>query len=139
MGSLKRFIFACACLATSASLAFCSADYEPTRVWTAADHAHPPDNLIDPTRVPQQERPNLTVGELLWQGHCARCHGPTGNGGAQAAIDFASTAWQASIDDRAIARTIAGGKPPTMPAFADLLSGSQIDELVLHIRGFGRP
>ena len=135
----KRFIFACACLVTCASLARCSVDYEPTRVWTAADHAHPPDNLIDPTRVPQQERPNLSAGELLWQAHCARCHGPAGKGAAQAAIDFTSVEWQAGIDDRTIARTIAGGKPPMMPAFADLLSGSQIDELVLHIRGFGGP
>jgi hypothetical protein len=53
-------------------------------------------------------------------------------------VNFTNPDWQASIDDRAIARTIAAGKPPNMPSFADLLSGTQIEELVKHIRAFGR-
>lgn len=106
-------------------------------MWTASDHAHPPDNLIDPTRVPQQERPDLTVGELIWQGQCARCHGPAGQGGGQVPVNLTAAAWQAGIDDQAIARTIAAGKPPGMPAFGDLLSGTQIKALVEHIRKFG--
>jgi len=42
------------------------------------------------------------------------------------------------MDDRKIAQTIAAGKPPNMPSFADLLSSTQIQELVKHIRAFGR-
>ncbi len=42
------------------------------------------------------------------------------------------------MDDRRIAQTIAAGKPPNMPSFADLLSGTQIEELVKHIRAFAR-
>lgn len=106
------------------------------REWAAADHAHPPENLVDPTRVPQQERPDLTVGELLWQGRCARCHGPDGRGGGQAPVNMASPEWQARLDNAQIARTIAAGKPPAMPAFGDLLSADQIEALVLHIRQF---
>jgi mono/diheme cytochrome c family protein len=55
----------------------------------------------------------------------------------QVAINFASPEWQSGIDDAAIARTIAGGKPPTMPAFADLLTQEQIAELVEQVRAFG--
>ena len=52
-------------------------------------------------------------------------------------ISFAAAEWQGSIDDATIARTIAGGKPPTMPAFADLLTAQQIQELVKQVRKFG--
>ena len=114
----------------------CASEPEAVREWTAADHAHPPDNMVDPTRVPQQERPNLTVGALLWQGQCARCHGPDGRGGPQVPVSFASTQWQSGIDDAAMARTITVGKAPVMPAFGDLLSATQIKEVVKHIRTF---
>ncbi len=93
--------------------------------------------MVDPTRVPQQERPDLTVGALLWQGQCARCHGPDGRGGPQVPLSFASADWQKGIDDEAMARIIMVGKAPVMPAFGDLLSAAQIKELVRHIRGFG--
>ena len=122
-----------ACLFAAA----CSSEPDNLRVWTPADHAHPPETQIDPNRVPQQERPELTVGELLWQRNCARCHGTDGQGGREAQINFASAGWQDGIDDAAIARTIAGGKPPTMPAFAELLTPQQIGELVKHLRAFG--
>jgi mono/diheme cytochrome c family protein len=78
--------------------------------------------------------PQLTVGELLWQRNCARCHGTEGRGGREVQISLASPEWQSQIDDAAIARTIAGGKPPGMPAFAELLSPKQITALVTHIR-----
>ena len=44
-------------------MAGCSSEPENLRVWTPADHAHPPETQIDRNRVPQQERPDLTVGE----------------------------------------------------------------------------
>ncbi len=106
-------------------------------MWTPEDHAHPPDTQIDPSRVPQKEAPDMSVGELLWVRNCAACHGANGQGGMQANINFATTEWQTKLDDAQIARTIAGGKPPTMPAFADLLTQEQIAELVKHVRGFG--
>ena len=118
-------------------MAACSSDSADLQVWTSEDHAHLPDTQVDPNRVPQQERPDLTVGDLLWQRNCARCHGTDGEGGREAAIDFGSAEWQAGSADAAIARTIARGKPPTMPAFAELLSPGQITELVKHLRTLG--
>ena len=115
-------------------MAACSSDPGDLRVWSPEDHAHLPDTEIDRNRVPQLERPDLTVGELLWQRNCARCHGTDGHGGREAKISFANIEWQDGITDATIARTIAGGKPPTMPAFADLLAPEQIAELVKHVR-----
>jgi mono/diheme cytochrome c family protein len=122
-----------ACLFAAA----CSSEPANLRVWTPEDHAHPPETQIDPNRVPQLERPDLTVGELLWQRNCARCHGTDGQGGREAQLSLASAEWQRGISDAAIARTIAGGKPPMMPAFAELLTPEQIGELVKHVRTFG--
>ena len=128
---LTRIMVACLVLAA------CSSEPDNLRVWTPEDHAHPPDNQIDRNRVPQQERPNLTVGELLWQRNCANCHGTDGHGGSQVKLNFASATWQDGIDDAKIAKTIAGGNPPIMPAFADLLTPEQIGELVKHVRTLG--
>jgi mono/diheme cytochrome c family protein len=115
-------------------MAGCSSEPADLRVWTPEDHAHAPDTEIDPNRVPQLERPDLTVGELLWQRNCASCHGTDGQGGRDAKISFASAAWQNGIEDATIARTIAGGNPPMMPAFAELLTPEQIGVLVKHVR-----
>lgn len=115
-------------------MAACSNDSANLQVWSPEDHAHLPDSQIDPNRVPQLERPDLTVGELLWQRNCAVCHGTDGQGGREAKVSFATTEWQSGISDATIARTIAGGNPPTMPAFADLLTPDQITALVTHLR-----
>ena len=115
-------------------MAACSSDPANVRVWAPEDHAHPPDTQVDPNRVPQQDRPDLTVGELLWQRNCAVCHGTDGQGGREVKLHFGSGEWQDGISDATIARTIAAGKPPTMPAFADLLTPEQIAELVTHVR-----
>ena len=115
-------------------MAACSNGPANLQVWSPEDHAHLPDSQIDPNRVPQLERPDLTVGELLWQRNCAVCHGTDGQGGREAKVSFASTEWQSGISDATIARTIAGGNPPTMPAFADLLTPDQISALVTHLR-----
>jgi mono/diheme cytochrome c family protein len=130
---LFRIIVACLFMAA------CSSDPGDLRVWTAEDHAETPGTQVDPNRVPQKERPDMTVGELLWQRNCARCHGTDGEGGREAQINFSSVEWQGGISDATIARTIAEGKPPTMPTFADLLSPGQIAELVNHLRTLGSP
>jgi mono/diheme cytochrome c family protein len=125
---LKRIMAACL------SMAACSSERADLRVWTPTDHAHAPDTEIDPNRVPQLERPDLSVGELLWHRNCAECHGTDGHGGREAKVDLSEIPWQDGISDAEIARTIAGGKPPAMPAFADLLTPEQIGELVKHVR-----
>ena len=118
-------------------LAACSSEPRDLRVWTPEDHAHLPDNLVDRNRVPQQDRPDLTVGELLWQRNCASCHGTDGRGGSQVQLNFASADWQESIDDARITQLITMGNPPMMPAFGELLTPEQIGELVKHVRGMG--
>ena len=130
---LIRIMLACLFMAA------CSSDPGDLRVWTPEDHAQSPDTQVDPNRVPQKDRPDMTVGELLWQRNCARCHGTDGQGGREAQISLSSVEWQDGISDATIARTIADGKPPSMPAFADLLTPSQIAELVEHVRTFGSP
>lgn len=117
-------------------MAACSSESETLPVWTPQDHAQPPDTQVDRNRVPQQERPDLTVGELLWQRNCAVCHGTDGQGGREAKVNFGEGSWQEGMTDAAIARTITGGKPPAMPAFAALLSPEQIQALVKHLRSF---
>jgi mono/diheme cytochrome c family protein len=49
-------------------------------------------------------------------------------------LSFVDSEWQDGISDATIARTIARGQPPTMPAFAELLTSQQIGELVKHVR-----
>lgn len=117
-------------------LAACSGEAQPLREWQPSDHAQPPNSQIDPNRVRGSERPEISVAELLWQKHCARCHGSEGRGGAEATIDFSAAEVQARLSDSAIASTIANGKPP-MPAFAAELDASQIEELVAYVRQFG--
>ena len=68
--------------------------------------------------------------------NCARCHGANGQGGS-VALNLRSEEWQSSLDDAQIARTIAAGKAPNMPAFANLLTPEQIAELVQQVRRFG--
>ncbi len=115
-------------------MAACSGEPANLRVWTPEDHVHAPEAQIDPNRVPQLDRPDLTVGELLWQRNCARCHGTDGQGGREAKVSFDNSGWQDGISDATIASTIARGNPPTMPAFAELLTSEQIGELVKHVR-----
>jgi mono/diheme cytochrome c family protein len=69
--------------------------------------------------------------------NCARCHGSNGQGGREVALNFGSEQWQNGVDDAVIARTIAAGKAPNMPAFASLLTPEQIEELVKQVRKFG--
>jgi mono/diheme cytochrome c family protein len=52
-------------------------------------------------------------------------------------VNFSAAEWQDGISDATVARTIARGNPPTMPAFAELLSPEQIGQLVKHVRTLG--
>jgi thiol-disulfide isomerase/thioredoxin len=84
-------------------------------------------------------------GELLYQVHCNRCHGPGGRGdGADAASlktpphDLATTTSNWS-EDR-IRQTIVEGKKGTpMLAFGSTFSDRQLDDLVAHLRSFRLP
>lgn len=79
-----------------------------------------------------------TLGKGVWTALCARCHGDDGNGGAlpggARVPPLSDPAWQASADDRQIARSIMLGKG-AMPSFMNQgLDRPKLAGLVAHIR-----
>ena len=86
----------------------------------------------------------------MYETVCAMCHGMTGTGDGQAAEklnpkprDYTNAAWQASVTDEEIKKTImlggqATGKSAAMPAWSSQLKDQPevLDGLVQIIRGF---
>jgi cytochrome c553 len=94
--------------------------------------------------VPAAER-----AQKMFQTVCAMCHGMDGTGRGPAAENlnpkprnYTDPAWQASVDDETIRKTIllggqAMGKSASMPGNPDLKDKPEVlDELVKIIRGF---
>lgn len=95
-------------------------------------------------------RPDARSGETIYKGGCIACHGAEGKGAPQTSTVFtrpdtwpdftqcdqttpeANSAWKAVI--------VHGGKnrafSQIMPAFGDLLTDSQIDDVIAYMRGF---
>ncbi len=76
-----------------------------------------------------------------YQKACARCHGPSGRGGAASAEgpapqDFTDLAWQQSRSDVQIAETVRSGKGP-MPSFDSVLSPEEVEAVTGVVRSFG--
>jgi mono/diheme cytochrome c family protein len=82
---------------------------------------------------------------------CAPCHGPAGHGDGPASSalnpkprNYSDKAWQASVTDEQIRKTIiyggaAVGKSPNMPSSPDLDSKPEVvDGLVKIVRSFGK-
>lgn len=82
---------------------------------------------------------------------CATCHGPTGHGDGPGAAalnpkprNYTDKAWQASVTDEQITKTIllggaAVGKSPAMPAQPQLKEKPEVvRELVRIVRSFGK-
>src|SRR4051812_36129833 len=89
-------------------------------------------------------------GATIYKERCAACHGTEGKGDGMAAAtlnpkprDHTDKAWQASVGDEEIRKTIllggAGvGKSPMMPGSPDLAGSPEVvTELVKIVRGFG--
>jgi mono/diheme cytochrome c family protein len=94
------------------------------------------------------ERLGIRGGKALFQAACAACHGANGEGTPQSVAGFDPPAtfpdfsgcdqsapeqtrnWKAVIRDGGPAR----GFSQIMPAFGDVLTPAQIDELVVHVR-----
>lgn len=94
--------------------------------------------------------PNVQNGRALYNSGCIACHGNAGTGAPQAATQFKrpatfpdftrcdqttpeqDSAWKAVIVHGGPSR----GFSTIMPAFGELLSSDQIDDLVAYLRGF---
>ncbi|MGE3778800.1 MAG: redoxin domain-containing protein, partial [Pirellulaceae bacterium] len=83
---------------------------------------------------------SVAGGEILFQLHCAKCHGPDGQGDPEAVErlrppprDFGSRPWRFAVDAATIRRLTRDGIPGTaMPAFRDALSPSEVESVVDH-------
>jgi cytochrome c oxidase cbb3-type subunit 3 len=72
-------------------------------------------------------------GATLYAQDCARCHGDQGKGIAEARrVDMTGPAWQASMRDGTIVKTLRAGRAPIMPAFS--YESQQLKDLLAHIR-----
>jgi len=97
-----------------------------------------------PSPVPVKPQKQVDPPELTYSHRCAVCHGPDGRGQTPHGIeskaqDFTTEAWQKSITDEQILRTITNGKEGTrMRAFGGYLSPAEIASLVPYLRAFGR-
>ena len=120
--------------------------------WVAqgADVNAPGPSLVDATAPPP---PAPAGGDMLevFASRCGLCHGERGLGDGPAAANlnpkpraFSDQAWQQSVSDADIARTIveggaATGKSPVMPPHPDLAADEALlQALVAHIRSFGK-
>jgi mono/diheme cytochrome c family protein len=87
----------------------------------------------------------------IFDSRCAACHGTSGRGDGTAAAalnpkprNYTDSAWQASVTDEQIRKTIvlggaAVGKSPIMPGSPDLDSKPEVVEgLVKIVRGFAK-
>ena len=73
-------------------------------------------------------------GARLFARYCSACHGADGRGGV--GVPLALPAFQASVSDRYLRRTIRHGRPGrVMPAFRRL-SDAQVDAIVTYIRSW---
>lgn len=73
------------------------------------------------------------AGKKLFADNCVRCHLATGKGEGDAKlIDMTSPAWQASLRDSAIVKTIRAGRGTKMPAFS--FSDQELRDVLAHLR-----
>ncbi len=108
---------------------------------------------IDKPAVPAATQSAPTTGvsaKQVFAERCSACHGPSGKGDgpASAALNpkprnYGDKAWQASVTDEQIRKTIiyggaAVGKSPVMPSSPDLDGKPEVvDGLVKMVRAFG--
>jgi mono/diheme cytochrome c family protein/peroxiredoxin len=83
-------------------------------------------------------------GTLLYQVHCAHCHGPEGHGdGPDAAMvqppprDFAAARGEGTLVSESVQRAIVEGVPGTsMAGWGQTFSARELEALVAHVRSF---
>lgn len=87
-------------------------------------------------RKPVKDRPvngDASLGEAVYKGHCANCHGARGEGGTGTAL--ANPVFLATASDAFIRHTVAKGRDGTpMLGFEGMLSDEDIDNVVAFMR-----
>lgn len=89
---------------------------------------------------------DLSRGKILYDAHCASCHGISGDGnGPQAAnftpgpTDFTNATVMATIPFDLNEQVVAQGKPGTgMPGFSMLFSPEELQEVISYQRSFAQ-
>lgn len=93
---------------------------------------NPPVDL--PPDVPTSPQPTASGREVYGE-LCSQCHGPGGGGGVGPSL--ADPTWQAANDDSSIFDSVSLGHDATaMIAWGAILSSTQIEQVVTHIRSF---
>ncbi|MBM3784935.1 MAG: c-type cytochrome [Acidobacteria bacterium] len=88
-----------------------------------------------PEKNPFTSEADLTHGKKLYNGRCAGCHGPTGEGGKGA--NLAVPQLPRAAEDRSLYRVIRAGIPDTeMPG--SLMDTKEIWQLAAYVRSLGR-
>ncbi len=100
--------------------------------------------------IPYTRAPDVHAGEIVYKGGCIACHGSHGNGAPPTATEFlrpdtfpdftrcdqttpeANSAWKAVIRYGGRYR----GFSQIMPAFGQLLTNEQMDDVIAYMRGF---
>jgi len=80
-------------------------------------------------------------GALLFQAHCAACHGPDGAGDGPGAAalhptprDFAARPWRFPVTRESVRNVTAAGIPDTgMPAFNHAITATELDQIADHV------
>ena len=85
-------------------------------------------------RTPASPQPDLAAAKLLFEGHCALCHGMDGGGGRGPSLRRPKLARAA--DDEALKGLIENGIAPDMPA-AWFLSKEEIASVAAYVRSIG--
>jgi len=95
-----------------------------------------PDDYVVPKENPHASAADLERGRKLFQGHCAPCHGPSGDGGRGASL--ARPRLPRGPDDPALFQVIRMGVPGTeMPAAWDMIA-REIWQVTAYVRTLGR-
>ena len=95
--------------------------------------------VVPISTLAQQATP-LEQGKAVYLGNCAGCHGVDGGGNGPLASGMTpaptnfKTATPTTLSDNTIQQAVLVGKPPVMRGYATILTASDINALVLHLR-----
>lgn len=85
------------------------------------------------------ERP--IEGQVIFNRHCARCHGPDGKGSKESpsAKDLTNKAFIDGFTDDQLRMAIHNGRPPAMPGFRGEFAEPTLKVLIAYVRSLSDP